>query len=120
MSDRERLSSRPTELLVEVQLPESKEGTGSAFLKVVRVAADPAKLNVAVAIEREKDICRDCRIALGSVAPKPFRTIEAEGILKGKRLTGTSSKRQVKGPPRRSSRSQISGRRSSIEGKSQK
>lgn len=79
------LSSK--ELLVEVQLPESKDGTGSAFLKVVRVAADPAKLNVAVAIEREKDVCRDCRIALGSVAPIPFRTIEAEGILKGKRLT---------------------------------
>jgi CO/xanthine dehydrogenase FAD-binding subunit len=78
----------PKELLVEVQLPESKDGTGSAFLKVVRVAADPAKLNVAVAIEREKDVCRDCRIALGSVAPKPFRTIEAEGILKGKRFTG--------------------------------
>jgi CO/xanthine dehydrogenase FAD-binding subunit len=77
----------PKELLVEVQLPEPKEGTGSAFLKVVRVAADPAKLNVAVAIEREKDLCRDCRIALGSVAPKPFRTIEAEDILKGKRLT---------------------------------
>jgi len=77
----------PKELLVEVQLPEPGEGTGSAFLKVVRVAADPAKLNVAVAIEREKDLCRDCRIALGSVAPKPFRTIEAEEILKGKRLT---------------------------------
>jgi len=79
------LSSK--ELLIEVQLPESKDGTGSAFLKVVRVAADPAKLNVAVAIEREKDVCKDCRIALGSVAPKPFRTIEAEDILKGKRLT---------------------------------
>jgi len=77
----------PKELLVEVQLPESKDGTGSAFLKVVRVAADPAKLNVAVAIERENNVCRDCRIALGSVAPKPFRTIEAEDILKGKRLT---------------------------------
>ena len=78
----------PEELLVEVQLPESKDGTGSAFLKIVRVAADPAKLNVAVAIEREKDVCRDCRIALGSVAPKPFRTTEAEGMLKGKRITG--------------------------------
>ena len=77
----------PKELLVEVQLPESKDGTGSAFLKVVRVAADPAKLNVAVAIERENNVCRNCRIALGSVAPKPFRTIEAEDILKGKRLT---------------------------------
>jgi CO/xanthine dehydrogenase FAD-binding subunit len=77
-----------TELLAEVQLPEVKEGTGSAFLKVARVAADPAKLNVAVAIERENDVCRDCRIALGSVAPKPFRTLDAEVILKGKTLTG--------------------------------
>jgi carbon-monoxide dehydrogenase medium subunit len=77
----------PKELLVEVQLPDLKDGTGSAFLKVTRVAADAAKLNVAVAIEREKDVCRSCKIALGSVAPKPFRTIEAEGVLKGKRLT---------------------------------
>ena len=76
----------PQELLIEVQLPQVADGTGSAFLKVSRVAADLAKLNVAVALEREKDVCRDCRIALGSVAPKPFRTAEAEGILKGKKL----------------------------------
>lgn len=79
------LSSK--ELLIEVQLPELKENTGSAFLKVSRVSADLSKLNVAVAIEREKDICRSCRIALGSVASRPLRAIEAEGILKGKKLT---------------------------------
>ena len=77
----------PKELLVEVHLPEPKEGVGSAFLKIARVAADLAKVNVAVAIEREKDVCRDCKIALGSVAPKPLRTIEAEAIPKNKKLT---------------------------------
>jgi len=75
------------ELLVEIRLPEPKAGMGSTFLKVGRVAADLAKLNVAVAIEREEGVCRDCKIALGSVGPKPFRADEAEDILRNRKLT---------------------------------
>jgi carbon-monoxide dehydrogenase medium subunit len=74
------------ELMVEIQLPESKAHTGSAFFKLGRVSADLAKVSVAVVIEREKEVCRDCRIVMGSVAPVPFRSKEAEIILKGEKF----------------------------------
>ena len=77
----------PRELLIEVQISESAGKMGSAFLKMGRVSADLAKLSVAVAILREGDICRDCKIALGAVAKTPLRARGGEEILRGKKLT---------------------------------
>ncbi len=76
----------PKELLVEIQIPESSSKTGSAFLKMKRVSADLAKVSVAVAVVREGDVCKDCRIALGAVAKVPLRTKKGEEILKGKKF----------------------------------
>jgi len=72
------------ELMVEIQVPKPEANTGSAFLKLGRVSADLAKISIAVAVVREGDFCKDCRIVLGAVAEKPLRTIEAEKILRGK------------------------------------
>jgi CO/xanthine dehydrogenase FAD-binding subunit len=77
----------PKELLVEIQIPESSSKTGSAFLKMKRVSADLAKVSVAVAVVREGDVCKDCRIALGAVAKVPLRTKRGEELLKGKKVT---------------------------------
>jgi len=77
---------KPGELLAEIQVPDSGPASGSAFLKLTRVAADLAKVNVAAFIQREKDVCRECRIASGAVAPKPVRLKQAEEILRGKRF----------------------------------
>lgn len=74
------------ELMVEIQVPELKSNTGSAFLKLGRVSADLAKVSVAVVIEREQDVCRDCKIVMGSVAEVPLRTRGAETILKGEKF----------------------------------
>jgi carbon-monoxide dehydrogenase medium subunit len=74
------------ELMVEIQVPEPKANTGSAFLKLGRVSADLAKVSAAVVIEREQDFCRDCKIVMGSVAEIPFRTKEAEKILLGSKF----------------------------------
>jgi carbon-monoxide dehydrogenase medium subunit len=76
----------PSELLAEIQVPEPGAGSGSAFVKLTRVAADLAKVNIAVFIQREKDVCRNCRIASGAVAPKPIRLKQAEEVLHGKRF----------------------------------
>lgn len=78
------LSSK--ELLIEIQVPELTSQTGSAFLKMIRVSADLAKISAAVVVTREKDLCRDCKIVLGSVAEVPLRTKEAEKILIGKKF----------------------------------
>jgi carbon-monoxide dehydrogenase medium subunit len=79
----------PKELFVEIQIPELPGKMGSTFLKMKRVSADLAKVSVAVAIVREGDVCKDCRIALGAVAKIPLRAKKGEEILKGKRVTET-------------------------------
>ena len=77
---------KPGELLAEIQIPDSGPASGSAFLKLTRVAADLAKVNAAALIKREKNICRECRIASGAVAPTPVRLKQAEEILRGRRF----------------------------------
>jgi carbon-monoxide dehydrogenase medium subunit len=77
----------PREILVEVEVPERSGGMGSSFLKMARVSADMAKVNVAVAVIRDGNLCRDCRIVLGSVAKTPLRTKEGEAILRGEDVT---------------------------------
>jgi len=76
----------PGELLVELQVPELSAQTGSAFLKMTRVSADLAKVNVAVVIRRENNFCKECRIVLGAVAKTPLRAKKAEEILKGEKF----------------------------------
>ena len=71
------------ELLTDVILPRPQIGTGSAFLKISRVAADIAKASAAVVLVREGNRVVDCRMAFGSVAPTPMRTREAERMLIG-------------------------------------
>jgi len=71
------------ELITQVNIPEMSKNSGSAFSKKGRVKADIAKINLAVYLEREDNICKDCKIVLGSVAVKAIRAKEAEGLLKG-------------------------------------
>jgi len=75
------------ELVTRVNIPEIKKGTGSAFSKKSRVKADIAKINLAVYLEREGSICKDCKIVLGSVAVKAIRAKEAEGFLRGQTVS---------------------------------
>jgi CO/xanthine dehydrogenase FAD-binding subunit len=77
------------ELLTEIEVPEVSGQTGSAFLKMARVHADLSKVSVAVAIVREGNICRDCRIAFGAVAKTPLRAKKGEEILKGEKVKET-------------------------------
>jgi carbon-monoxide dehydrogenase medium subunit len=74
------------ELLAEIILPQSQPGTGSAFLKMSRVAADIAKASAGVRILRKGDQIADCRLAFGSVAPTPMRARQAEQILIGQKF----------------------------------
>lgn len=75
------------ELLTRIVLPDPAPGLGSAFLKIGRVAADIAALNVAVALERDDGCLRSCRVALGSVAPTPIRSKRTEEALEGQRYS---------------------------------
>lgn len=76
-----------TEFLARIVLPDTTTGLGSAFLKVGRVAADIATLNVAVALKRDNGCCRSCRIAIGSVKPTAIRSKSAEEALEGQKYS---------------------------------
>ena len=75
------------ELLTSIMIPETGVSSGSAFMKIGRVSLDIAKINCAVYVEAEGDICKDVKIALGAVAPTPVRAFEVEKALAGKKLT---------------------------------
>ena len=62
-------------------------GSGSAYLKFMkRKAMDLANVGVGVQLLIEKDICRDIKIALATVAPTPIRAVKTEVFLRGKSL----------------------------------
>ena len=76
----------PKEILVEVQVAELSGPTGSAFIKMARVAADLAKISVAAMVVRQGEVCKDCGIAMGGVAKVPMRLRKTEEVLRGKRF----------------------------------
>ncbi len=71
------------ELLTGIILPRPAAGTGSAFFKIGRVAADIAKASCAAVVVREGNAVKECRLAFGSVAPTPVHTRKAEQMLAG-------------------------------------
>lgn len=74
---------REGELLASIHLPRPRRGTGSAFIKISRVAADLAKVSAAaVLVQKEGRIVR-CRLAFGSVASSVMRAKKAEQLLTG-------------------------------------
>lgn len=77
---------KPDEIVTEVILPSPAPQTGGAFFKLVRTVADIAKVNAAVNLTVTDNICRQARIALGSVAPTVIRATQAEEALEGSTL----------------------------------
>lgn len=80
-----RTELRPDEILRAVRLPRPVAETGSAFLKVARVAADISKVSAAVRLVRDGDRVENCGIAFGSVASTPVRAHRAEQHLTGQK-----------------------------------
>ena len=93
---------RDGELLVAVRLPKSVGNAGSAFLKISRVRADLAKVNVAVRLTRdEAGRCATARIELGSVGPTVLRARKAELLLSKEAITDATGAGRCRGSCRR-------------------
>ena len=75
------------EFVVGVELPVVPAGQGAAFKNLVRTHADIAKVTVTAAVVLEDGLCKQARIALGSVAPTMFRARAAEALLEGSELS---------------------------------
>lgn len=78
---------RPDEILTAVILPAPAKDTGAAFTKMARVRPDIAKISITCAITRDGDKVKTCRMAMGSVAPKPLYLGEIASALDGKTMT---------------------------------
>jgi CO/xanthine dehydrogenase FAD-binding subunit len=77
------------DLVAEIQVPAPRNGARQSFVKFrLREAIDFALVSVASVITTENGICKDARIVLGAVAPRPVRLSAAEKVLVGQALDG--------------------------------
>ncbi len=84
----------PGELIVAIELPKNNFAKNSYYLKVRdRASYAFALISVAAALELEDNRIKQVRIAMGGVAHKPWRALEAEKLLVGKEATAENFKR---------------------------
>ncbi|MFH1487469.1 MAG: xanthine dehydrogenase family protein subunit M [Pseudomonadota bacterium] len=77
----------PSEIVTEIVLPPPAKGLRSSFRKVrARRAWDFALAGAALAIVFTGDQATDSRVVLSGAAPVPWRSAEAEKVIKGARL----------------------------------
>jgi len=81
----------PGELITAVEVPPMSWATRSTYRKVRdRSSYAFALVSVAAALDLDGGTVRDVRLALGGVAPKPWRAWRAEEALRGARATPES------------------------------
>ena len=81
-------SLRPDELITSVTLPANPVAARSKYVKVRdRASYAFALVSLAAALEVKDGIIQEVRLALGGVAPKPWRALAAEAFLKGQAAT---------------------------------
>jgi xanthine dehydrogenase YagS FAD-binding subunit len=79
---------RPGEMIVGFEIPAAAWTRRSLYLKIRdRQSYEFALASAAVALDLDGDIVREARIGLGGVAAKPWRSTEAEAVLRGAALT---------------------------------
>jgi len=81
---------KPNELAVELRIPAPSAGNINAFKRLTRVNEDLAKLNVAVSMTMNGDVCEDARVVMGCVAATLVRLKQAEALLKGAEINDES------------------------------
>jgi xanthine dehydrogenase YagS FAD-binding subunit len=75
---------QPGELITAVALPPPSAGARSTYRKVRdRASYAFALISVAAVLDVEDGVVKDVRLALGGVAPKPWRAFKAEAALRG-------------------------------------
>ena len=83
---------KPDEILAEIQVPLPASGTRSTYWKQMeRDAWDFALVSVAAVVRQQNGRVEHARIAMGGVAPVPWRSREAEAALVGKPLDQASA-----------------------------
>ena len=86
---------RHGEIVTEVEVPNSPDRAQAVYLKHSLRPMDVAMAAAAVLVVLEGDTCRDVRIALGAVAPVPFRAARAEATMRGKTLDAAAGENEL-------------------------
>ncbi|NOY09633.1 MAG: xanthine dehydrogenase family protein subunit M [Spirochaetes bacterium] len=73
----------PGDILTRIIVPEPDKNTGSAFKKLSRVNLDISKISCAVFLERDGNIIKSIKIAVGAAAAIPVRAFYTEEALTG-------------------------------------
>lgn len=85
---------QPNEIVTRITVPRPPTGAKSHYLKVRhKESFDWALSGAAVYLVMRGNVVRDVRIVLSGVAPIPWRSREAEAVLKGKTLTPALAER---------------------------
>lgn len=76
------------DVVTEILVPKLRDGTRQTFVKFrLREAIDFALVSVAsVVLTKKNGTCKDARVVLGAVAPRPLRSTAAEKVLVGHTL----------------------------------
>ncbi|MCS7114582.1 MAG: FAD-dependent oxidoreductase [Nitrososphaerota archaeon] len=75
------------EMVTEIQVPKPLENAKQAFLKFrLRNSIDFPIVNVASLITMSGGVCKEAKIVLGAVSPRPIRATSAEQTIKGKAI----------------------------------
>jgi xanthine dehydrogenase YagS FAD-binding subunit len=79
---------QPGEMILAVDIPDNNFAKNSYYLKVRdRQSYAFALVSVAAALDIQNGIIQNARLAMGGVAHKPWRLLDAEKALVGKKLT---------------------------------
>ncbi len=85
---RRETALEPDELVVSLLIPDAPDGTNSAYLKAMdRKVWAFALVGVAAVARVEDGTIAEARLALGGVAPVPWRAVDAERVLAGSAAT---------------------------------
>ncbi len=77
----------PNELVTEIRFPVPPESSSSSFKRIGRRKAFTLSVVSAAAyVEMDGGVCKEARVAFGSVAETPVRAPEVEELLNGKEL----------------------------------
>ena len=79
---------RPNEIVTEITIPKPEANSKGMFLKVrERESIDFALVSLAAQMTVVNGTCERASLVLGGVAPIPWRALEAEDYLRGRRIT---------------------------------
>ena len=79
---------RPNEIVTEITIPKPEANSKGMYLKVrERESIDFALVSLAAQMTVVNGTCERASLVLGGVAPIPWRAVEAEDYLRGRRIT---------------------------------